>query len=149
MVQFTHCCPPHKDRPLSYLAFWSKSLAAVLHTQGRPLSHMGFLVQVTHCCPPHHTRSSFVSPGPFVTSHMLLSSTHKIVLYLTWAFWYKSLAAVIHTQVVLCLIWAFWYKSFAAVLHTQGRLLSPGPFGTSHSLLSSTHKVVFCLTLAF
>jgi hypothetical protein len=131
---------------------------------------MGLLLQVTRCC-SHHTRSSFVLRGPFVTSNSLLSSTHKVVLCLTWAFCYKSLAVVLTTKGRPLLTLAFWYKSLAAVLHTQGCPLfhlglsvhvifccpthkrscfvSPGPSGTSHWLLFFTHKAVVCLIWAF
>jgi|688.fasta_scaffold1078530_1 hypothetical protein len=52
-----------------------------------------------------------------------MSSTQKVVLCPTLAFWYKSLDAVLHTQGRPLSNLAFWYKSIADVLHTQGRLL--------------------------
>ncbi len=125
--------------------FWYKSHAAVLHTEGLPLSHLGLLVQVTHCCPPH-TRSSFVPPGPFGTSHTLLSSTHKVVLCLTWTFWYKSFIAVLHTQGrPLSHLGLLLQVTHCRPPHSRSSFVSPGPFDTSQVLMSFTHKVVFNL----
>jgi hypothetical protein len=107
------------------------------------------LVQVTRCCPPH-SRSSFVSPGPFGTSHKLLSSSHKVVFYLTWAFWYKSLAAVLHPQGrPLSRLGLLVQVTRCCPSPTRSPFVSPGPFGTSHSLPSSKHKGILCLTWAF
>jgi hypothetical protein len=119
-------------------AFCYNSLAAVLHTEGRPLSHLGLLVQGTRCCPSHKS-SSFVSHGPVVTSHSLLSSTHKLLLCLTWACSYKSLAAVLHTQGrPLSHMDLSVQVTRSCPPHTRTSFVSPWPFGTSHSLLSST-----------